>query len=289
MKPSIHRVSISAGLGLALLVATSPLGASAADCGRPPRGCDVLGCTVGLGSCAPVQPIGPGSGRPLTGDPHPPVFNYVPTCPGNNAYNDALCGAALTQCKQADLIQFWVYVQTWDPATGDYGPPVRQPGVVCYGADQPGVDPRIAVIAQVRRDWKSYPIPGATVATQPADGTLAGAVTRFSSDTPRRFALAPQTILGFSVTVTVTATQYVWLFGDGASALVPSGGGLAAEHVYRTAGPMAVSLRSSYTGTFTIGGAAEVYPLDGVAEVPGQQRVLPVGQARTQLEAGASN
>ena len=85
----------------------------------------------------------------------------------------------------------------------------------------------------------------------------------------------------------MTATKYLWAFGDGATAEVLPDTALTAQHVYRAAGPMAVSLRSFYTGTFTIGGAADVYPLDGVAEVPGQANVLPVGQARTQLEAGA--
>lgn len=261
--------------------------ALAASCGEPPEGtCQFRDCDIDIGGCAPAGP-NPGGGGGGPSNPHPPRYTYVPTCPGNNfETGGAVCAAALTGCPEEGDIQFWVYVETWIDAVGAYGPPVRQAGVSCFGADQPGLDPRIAVIAQVRRDWKSYPIPGATVATQPADGTLAGAVTRFASDRPTRFALAPQTILGFQVTVTVTAAEYTWIFGDGTTAQSPPTATPTAEHVYRTAGPMAVSLRASYTGTFTIGGSPEVYDLEGTAEVPGQQRLLPVEQARTQLEAG---
>jgi hypothetical protein len=210
----------------------------------------------------------------------------VPTCPGNSATEaNGLCGLALNSCDVEGDIQFWVYVQTWNEVSGAYGAPVRRPGVECYGADQPGVDPLIAVEAQVRREWRSYPIPAATVTTQPAAGTLAGAVTLFTSDMPAQFALPPRTILGYPVTVSVSASRYVWVFGDGQTASA-SPGALRTEHVYRTAGPMSVSLRCFYTGTFTIGDSPTVYELDGEADVPGQAQQLPVEQARTQLEAG---
>ena len=200
---------------------------------------------------------------------------------------------ATTACAAPGETRFWVYRSAWDPASSSYGRPRRvdNPPAVCLGAGAAaavGVDPRLAVEAQVRRQWKSFPIPAAVVRTFPAGQTLAGAVTRVEGSTDRQLVLAPQAVLGFRVTVTVTAARYVWDFGDGATEVASVGSGRPrAEHVYRVAGPMRLSLRAYYTGSFTLAGSARVFPLEGEADVPGQAQALLVREARTQLEAGS--
>lgn len=199
----------------------------------------------------------------------------------------------MTACPSVGDVSYWVYRSTWDPISQSYGPSrrVTAPDTTCLGANAAaavGVDPRLAVEAQVRRDWKSYPIPAAAVRTFPGGQTLAGAVTRVQGSTDARIVLPSRTVLGFGVVVTVSATRYVWDFGDGEVSSVPVGSGHpVADHVYRTAGPLTPSLRAFYSGSFTIAGSAQVYQLDGLAEVPGQPQPLTVREARTQLEAGS--
>ena len=78
----------------------------------------------------------------------------------------------------------------------------------------------------------------------------------------------------------------MWDFGDGTTLeRAADGGRPRAEHTYRAAGPMQVTLRTYYTATFTIEGSDVVYPLDGTADVPGEPTALTAREARTQLEA----
>lgn len=169
-----------------------------------------------------------------------------------------------------------------------YGPDTRitAPPTVCLGPQDARVDPRLAVIAQVQRDWRTFPVPPATISVLPASGTLAGAVTKFRSTSPLRQALAPRQVLGLPVTLTVTASRYIWDFGDGTTTSTGAGTASTAEHTYRVAGTLQVSLETLYSATFTIGDDPTTYPLDGLADVPGAPRPLPVREARTQLEAG---
>jgi len=149
-------------------------------------------------------------------------------------------------------------------------------------------DPLAAVLEIVQSDWRSFGLPAATVVTAPRDQTLVGAATRLSTDAPLRATLPPKTILGYSVTLTVTATTYAWDFGDGSTLVLPaSEAHRAVEHVYRVAGDVTVSLRTIYTATFSVAGTALVdEPLQGTADVPGPPTTLNAAEARTQLEAG---
>ncbi len=160
---------------------------------------------------------------------------------------------------------------------------------MCVSPDLvPQVDPLVAVLDRVRSEWKSFGLPAAVVTTRPGDQTLAGATTLFSTPTPPRAVLPPKDVLGYRVTLTVTASRYVWDFGDGSTQTVPAATGApSTRHVYRTAGPLTVTLRTYYTATFTINGGTEALPLAGEADVPGTPTPLTVREARSQLEAGA--
>ena len=288
-------------VALGVLVVLSPMWlaavpASSAQCPPPkPPGCRGTGCSVGFVECprpSDPDPGGSGRGEDRRRDQHPPLYSYVPTCAVNTVDNgDALCGGATLTCPVPGEIRYRVYVRTWDPMTGGYGPQVARnnPPFVCLGPDAVAVvDPRLAVIAQVRADWQSFPLPGAQVRTEPSGETLANAVTRLAGTTPGTATLAPRPVLGMDVTLTITAVRYVWSFGDGTSRTVPAAAGALprTEHTYDVAGPLQVSLQTAYTVTFTIAGDPQVYPLPGEAQVPGAPSALVVREARTQLVDG---
>lgn len=184
-----------------------------------------------------------------------------------------------------------MFVQTWDPLTNAYGPAVRRqdPQFVCLGLDETvAVDPLIAVAAAVRSQWQTFELPGARVQTRPGGQTLVNAATRFSSDSPAMLTLPPRTVLGYQVTLSITASAYRWDFGDGSVQEVRPSGSVppGTEHTYRVAGPKTVGLLSTYTATFTIAGSPTVYPLTGTAVVPGIPAQLGVREARTELVDG---
>lgn len=221
------------------------------------------------------------------------MLTYVVTCPGNKpgAGSDLICGAALRSCPKQGDVRFWVYESKYDLRTKQYKEPTlrTEPPYVCLGpaeaATKAAVDPRIAVVAQVRSDWRSFGLPGATVTTEPGGTTLVRALTRFSTPTPPTASLPPKPVLGMQVTLSITATRYHWDFGDGTGADA-AGPRPTAEHLYGTAGPKDVRLQTTYTATFTIAGSPTVYPLDGTAVVPGPPTLITAREARTQLEAG---
>lgn len=273
------------------ITAGQPAGAL---CAPPPSGCVAGECDVGLQDCGSGTDGGPGTptGEPAQpGNPRPPILNYVPACPGNTPDNEAAgsCGAALTTCPDGGY-RFFVYRGFWNPVSEAYGGWVRvaPPPSVCLSPEKAAaVDPLAGVLATVRSQWERFTLPGSVVVTRPAGQTLVGAVSLFSTPSSATVSLPPRDILGFSVTLKLTAVDYLWDFGDGTTvAASPADGAPATEHVYRQAGPMAVTLRTSYTATFTVAGSDVVYPLDGTAVVPGAPTELVAREARTQLEAG---
>ena len=187
-------------------------------------------------------------------------------------------------------MSFWVFIKTWDPVTGAYGIWNQQttPRTVCVGPDAVGVNPVLAALAQVRAEWKTYDLPASSFTVRPAAGTLVGAVTQFSSNAPLDTDLPPKTILGFAVTLHITATRYVWDFGDGELVAQAAGNGSpSAVHIYHATGVHNVRLETFYTATFSVGADPTRLPLAGVADVLGPNLALQAGQARTQLESGA--
>ncbi len=164
---------------------------------------------------------------------------------------------------------------------------MTRPLFECLGPGAAGVDPRLAVIALVRSEFKDFPLEKALVETHPGGQSLVNAATFASSSIDGRD-VVERTILGFPVRVTAVATTYTWHFGDGTSVSTASQDSPPAEvqHTYRQAGAVAVSLDVDYRGTFTVGTSAEVYEADGVAHILGPTTGLVLREARSQLEGG---
>ena len=262
----------------------------------PPPGCHGSACDIEFYDCGPGGSGGPGGGGTGGGgggspDPHPPIEVYVVACTGNTPVStpDATCNAATQSCPKPEDTRYWVWVRTWN---GEHytEPALRTtPQSVCLGPEEVAqrADPTTAVAALVRSEWRSFGLPGATVQTQPGGETLVGAITRFSTPTPPSAKLAPKQILGLDVTLSIKASRYVWDFGDGTTLEAAAEGDQPrAEHTYRAAGPMNVTLRTYYSATFTIEGSEVVYPLEGTADVPGEPTSITAREARTQLEGG---
>ena len=216
---------------------------------------------------------------------------YVPTCPGNTPEDGSgLCGAATTTCPRPGDTRVWVYTRQVSRSTGQQLAPwrLRTPnGITCVGPDVPGIDPLVAVVATVRREFQRFPLERAVVQTRPSGTTLVNATTIVTTTADGRDEVR-KTILGLPVVVSAVAVSYTWHFGDGSA--VTAGGGRAPsviEHVYRGASTQQLSLDITYGGTFTVGDSPVVYDVQGTAEIPGATTALQVAEARTQLEDGA--
>lgn len=236
---------------------------------------------------------GSGGGQPAT--PNPPggpasttvtQTKYVPTCAGNTPDTTTMCPGALTGCPQPEQFRNWRYDRQTDRATGavlvDWHR-VTPPAFVCLGPHDPGVDPRAAVIATVRSEFKDFPLERAVVQVRPAGETLVHAPTELRTSADGHDHLT-RTILGLPVTVTATASSWTWHFGDGSSETTGTPGTLL--HEYRRPGAAVVSLDVTYTGTFTVGGDPTVYEAQGTATAVGPGTPVQVREARSQLQDG---
>ncbi len=186
-------------------------------------------------------------------------------------------------------MRYWVYLREWSAESRTYGAFIRQddPTFICLGPEEAErVDPRAAVIARVRADWKSWDLPRARVVTQPDDETLVNVATRFRTTTPPPATLPPKPVLGMPVTLSIRATGYVWDFGDGTRLRAePRDGRPRSEHTYREPGVYEARLRTYYSATFTIAGSPTVYRLEGTADVPGRATEIVAREARSELVA----
>lgn len=242
---------------------------------------------------------GGGSGSPGAGGgagPVPPDVveqtSYVPTCAGNTPENSSgLCGAATTTCPTPGDMRFWVYTRQYNRVTQTAltaWTRTNPPGFVCLGPDAPGIDPIIAVVATVRRDFKQFPIEKATVRTRPDGQSLVNADTEVST-TADGTDVIRQTILGLPVVVTAIAQSYTWRFGDGTAQTVRAEGHpMPVRHKYARPGSYQLSLDVTYGGTFTVGTSPVVYDVQGTATITGPPAALDVREARSQLEGGSS-
>jgi hypothetical protein len=118
---------------------------------------------------------------------------------------------------------------------------------------------------------------------RPAGGTLTGLPTFFVAETPS--SLAPRTLSGSDVTetVTITASELNWHFGDGATS-----GWMQqprATHTYTYGGLADGRLASRWTATYTITYAGRNFgPYDVTGDVPHEQPFrLAVHHARPVL------
>ncbi len=121
-------------------------------------------------------------------------------------------------------------------------------------------------------------VPQAHITSQPSRGVLPQVPTLFASGQPA--SLAPSAHRLGSITIVLSPiAHWHWDFGDGAELNTHSPGShfpdLSVSHIYRKAGVFEVSLRTSWTATYTVEG-------QGPFEVEG-----PVVQlARARIEVG---
>ena len=158
-------------------------------------------------------------------------------------------------------------------------PPGQQPG-------RPQVTPQLVRQQVVRL------VPTAAVGLAPHGTTLVNIETVMWADAPHQQNLAPVTILGQRVVISLTLDHVAWSFGDGASAT--SGPGRAYSdsdpcrartcpqyfgHVYDVTGSRTVSATAYWQASFTVdGGASQDVP--GAVPGPAASADVAVKQAR---------
>jgi hypothetical protein len=205
---------------------------------------------------------------------------------------DALCPAAFS-CPALDQMRWWIWQRetewTRDEA-GVVAPPVvgewRQlPGSYCLGDDDPGVPTIGHVIAQVQTGFQDLPLPVAALQVDPAPTSLVNVPTAFFAGGAQSATFSP-TILGTTVTINAKPTQWDWTWGDGTSATTTTPGVPKRPVVskeYRQARDYSVSVATTWTGTFTVAGSSEVFPIRTPAVVQSAPVTVQVREARTQL------
>lgn len=140
-------------------------------------------------------------------------------------------------------------------------------------------------------------VPSAAIGLAPKQATLVNIQTIMWVDAPASQQLAPITLLGQQVDVTLALDHVVWSFGDGSSD-VSDGPGKAYEeandpcrsvscpdyfgHVYRDTGTDTVRATAYWHASFTVDGGDAV-DIPGTVAGPTGQAALTVKQARAVL------
>jgi hypothetical protein len=195
-----------------------------------------------------------------------------------------LCLAATSTCEDPAQLRLWVFVRERDTTTGTTTAwqRVEAPPFVCSAPEAAEVDPTVAIAAIVQRDFQRVVVLKGTAEVSPAPDTLVNIPTRFTTDAPASYDI-PLTLLGQSVTITATARRWTWHFGDGESASSTAAGTDGrVEHTYRTAASTGAHVEIEWSGTYRIGGGAEL-PITGTATTVGDPTPLEVKQARSEL------
>jgi hypothetical protein len=210
---------------------------------------------------------------------------HLPTCTGNGPGGaDAVCAAALDTCELPTEVRYWVYTRQVNRQTGqatDWAL-VTDPPFVCLGADDPVLDPAVAIAAIIESEFKRVVVLKGTAEVSPRPDTLVNIPTRFTTDAPASYDI-PLTLLGQPVTITATARRWTWHFGDGSTATTTAAGTRArVEHTYRSAVDLGAYVVIEWSGTYRIGGGA-VLPINGTATTVGEPTALAVKEARTDL------
>lgn len=209
--------------------------------------------------------------------------NLVPTCTGNNYFDGGtLCNAAVLTCPTPGDIRFWVFETIIVRATGKPAPNTGPDLVdtVCRGAQDPVLDPAVAMPALVQREFQSVVVRGGVADVSPKPETLVNIDTRFQTDAPASYQI-PLTLLNQSVVITATAQGYTWHLGNGDTRISTKPNGYL-EYAYRKAGTYDVFVSITWSGTFSVnGGPAQ--PITGTVEVDGEPTQVQVQQARSEL------
>lgn len=205
---------------------------------------------------------------------------YAPTCTGNT-YNDmgVLCNAAVETCPDEGEVRFWVWSRTFEEDL-DAWRPWRLVDTVCLGADDPAIDPAVAVPMTVQREFTSVVVLKGAAEVSPEPDTLVNIPTVFTTNAPATYEI-PMTLLGQSVVITATAQRYTWHFGDGESATSTAPQGRI-EHEYAEAETVSAYVVIEWSGTFSVNGGAS-QPITGTATTTGVPTQVDVKQARAEL------
>ncbi len=217
----------------------------------------------------------------------------APACSGNRREGglDGLCNAAFS-CPAEDQMRWWVWHRetnhTRDEAgnvssvTGGW---FQEPGSYCLGPDDPGVPTIGQVIARVQSDFRNLPLPVAGIQVDPAPTSLVNIPTAFFAGGAQNATFNP-TILGTAVTINAKPTSWQWTWGDGSSSTTTTPGVAkrpVVSHEYGQPRDYAVSVATTWTGTFTVAGSSEVFPIRTPAVVQSAPVTVQVREARTQL------
>jgi hypothetical protein len=170
-------------------------------------------------------------------------------------------------------------VGDWRQETGNY----------CLGPDDPGITSIGAVIAAVQTGFDNLPLPRFTIQVAPAPATLVNIPTSFSAGSAEPVTLTTEPLAGIVVTVVATPVEWLWTFGDGTTLTTTTPGRPGTDdvtHVYRRAQVEGASVRVTWTGTFSLPGSTEQFPVRNPAFTQGPVTPVDVREARTQLVAG---
>lgn len=215
------------------------------------------------------------------------VWTLIPACPQNKpGGNDYLCRGATVGCPIAGDLQWRIYYRNLDPALSD---PWHLTATQCL-ARTPLLDIAAIKVAVDKIFHQELPLPGGTLKVQPPDGALVNLPTIFYTTTiePLHFAVKA---FGVAVNVTATPSEYIWHFGDGATATTASPGhphpNEDVTHTYAepTSG-LSPYVTVVWSGTYTVSGYNEVFEVSGTVSKDGLPLQLSVREARTELIDG---
>jgi hypothetical protein len=148
-------------------------------------------------------------------------------------------------------------------------------------------DPAIEVVLSAT-DFARLPITASPVHLQPADGL--GLVNMplivFSDPAPQTLTT---TVLGIPVTVIATPTSYLWDFGDGTTLATTDPGHPYPDHTttgtYTAPGHYAVTLTTTWTGTYQVDATGPWHPVAGTATTTSTPVATQAVEAHTHLIA----
>ena len=220
------------------------------------------------------------------------VEEYItPACSANGLMgSDALCAAAFS-CPAGDQLRYWVWHRTtqWQagpPVASQVGEWAMETGSFCIGPDDPGITAIGGVIAAVQTGFQQLPLPAFAPQIRPVPTTLVNVPTSFAAGSaePVTLQTAP---LGIGVTVVATPVEWFWTFGDGSTLTTTFPGRPGTDditHVYERAQSFGVSVRVTWTGTFSLdSNPGEAFPIRSPAFVQGPVAQVAVREARTEL------
>lgn len=288
-------------LSLAVLLQTMPVGAQAEECASL-DGCSKIDVSTVTESFDTEIFVSGGGGKARSlGGPSGscPGCTYIllPSCPQNGVSTEdsglvlvedgVLCGGAVYPCPDPADTRFFVFRQR-------PGEPYTRVDFVCLG---PGVQPisRGQLEAAAARHLGSLRPAAARIEAQPPTGAVTGLAAVFHAGDQPAISGTVDTgrTAGIVVTVTARPASWKWIFeGDAANPVYATAPGgpypdHAAAHTYRRVSDReTVTLVTTWTAAYTIGGIAGEQPVPGPGVRVTSSRDIVVREARATLYAG---